>query len=193
MRKYDDIEELVSDMFDIVDVDEPVSVIADKDFVVAVMQEMLTYEDTIIEYCDIDILGYDREYFICLRYDNDDECYYICIDRIYDYNSEKYIGTCGYVLFHEDANSKALIDMQNNEMSFLTGHDWFVIGEDDSFEADDEDAIDEKAGVAAKENDEPKPFSHNKYVYRVNGVETDKETYEKFSKIFDSMFRDAFQ
>lgn len=42
-----------------------------------------------------------------------------------------YFGTDGYVLFHEDANSKAMLDMQNNENIELSGHDWFTIGEEE--------------------------------------------------------------
>lgn len=196
MLRYDNVEQLVTDMFHTVEVDEDiVSVVADKDLTVEIMQELFTYENIYLEYCDIIVKeDYDREYFCSLSYDYDTEGYYFCIEPAYNSEKGKYLEMNGYVLFHEDVNSKALTDIQNNEMSFLTGHDFFVIGDDDSFESDDneEDAIDEETDIAAKENDEPKPVSHNKSVYRVNGVETDKETYEKFSKRFDSMFRDAF-
>lgn len=156
MRNYEDVGHLVADMFNMVNVDEPVSVIADKDVVVEIMQEMLTYENTTIDYCNIDILDYDKEYVISLCYDNDDEKYYIVVDRAYNYDTEKYNRIGGYVLLHEEANSKALIDMQNYEEIFLTGHDWFIIGEDDSFEIDEEEENnqeDPKAEETIKDSD----------------------------------------
>ena len=50
-----------------------------------------------------------------------------------------YFGTDGYVLFHEDVNSKAMLDMQNNENIELSGHDWFTIGEEELEDTEEDD------------------------------------------------------
>lgn len=196
MLRYDDVEQLVADMFHTLEADEDVvSVIADKDLVLEILQEMLTYEDTTVDYCNIDSFDYDKEYFISLSYDDDDECWYICVDSAYNENKEKYNGMGGYVLFHENVNSKALTDMQNNEMSFLTGHDWFVIGEDDSFESDDEDedVADGETDVAENKDVSTKPATDNKAIYKINNKEVDKEIYDKVSSELDLLFYDTFK
>lgn len=180
MLIYDDVEQLVADMFQTIEADEDViSVVADKDLVLEILQEMLTYEDVTVDYCNIDDFTYDneKEYFISLHYDEDNEYWHICVEHAYNDDRDKYIGMGGYVLFHEDVNSKALIDIQNNEMSFLTGHDWFVIGEDDSFESDDVE--NEETGVDEKENKSENYVTVNKIIYKVNDKEVDKETYDK--------------
>lgn len=196
MLIYDDVEQLVSDMFRTIEVDEDViSVVADKNLVLEIMQEMHTYENVNIYCCNIDDFAYDRdkEYFISLYYDDDDECWYVCVGQAYNIYNNKYVGMGGYVLFHEDVNSKALIDMQNNKMSFLTGHDWFVIGEDDSFKSCDEDVTDENTNVVENENKSVKPATSSKYIYRVNDKEVDKETYDKVSSELDLLLYDAFK
>ena len=200
MLIYDNVEQLVSDIFHTLEVDEDVvSVVADKELVSSIMQETLTYKNVSIDYCNIDSFAYDREYFISLSYDDDDECWYICVDPAYNGNKEKYNDMGGYVLFHEDVNSKALIDIQNNEMSFLTGHDWFVIGEDDSFETDDEeyddveqDVTNEEADVAEKEDVTSKSVSCSKSIFTVNGKKVDQQTYNKVLDEFDNMYLYTF-
>ena len=198
MLIYDNVEQLVADMFHTLEVDEDiVSVIADKDLTVEIMQELFTYENINLEYCDITVKeNYNREYFCSLSYDYDTEGYYFCIEPAYNGEKGKYLGINGYVLFHEDVNSKALIDMQNNEMSFLTGHDWFVIGEDDSFEADDdedgEDFTDEEVDVTENKDTVSKPVSCSECIFKVNGKEVDQETYNKALDEFDSMYIDSF-
>lgn len=194
MLKYNGIEQLVSDMFHTVEIDEDiVSVIANKDLVIEIMQEMLTYDNVKIDRLNIDSFVYDKEYFISLYYDDDDECWYICADQSYIYDTGKYVAMGGYILFHEDVNSKALVDIQNNEMSFLTGHDFFVIGEDDSFETDDEDVSDEEAELSEKEDVVSNQVSYSKSVFRINGKEVDKETYDKESTEFDLLLYDIFK
>lgn len=195
MLRYDNVEQLVSDMFHTLEADDDmVSVVADKDLTVEIMQELFTYENIVLEYCDITVKeDYDREYFCSLSYDYDTEGYYFCIEPAYNDEKGKYLGTNGYILFHEDVNSKALTDMQNNEMSFLTGHDWFVIGEDDSFESGDGDVTDKETDVAAKENASVKPNTTNKAVYRVNGKEVDKETYDKAFDKIEGLYLDSIR
>lgn len=194
MLIYDDVEQLVADMFHTLEVDEDViSVIADKELISQIMQEMLIYEDVAIDYCNIDAFTYDKEYFISLHYDDDDEYWYICVDQIYNYNKEKYNSMGGYVLFHEDVNSKALVDIQNNEMSFLTGHDLFVIGEDDSFKSDENEDTEDKIGVDTKEDISAKPRTLNKTIYKIDDKEVDKETYDKTSSELALLIYDVFE
>lgn len=132
---FDDAEELVTYMWDkIVDTNEPVTVIADKDTIVNVMNDLLTYEDVVLKDCDINI-EYNREYFVSL-YREDEGGWGIYVHPAYNDENNRYYGKSGYVLFHEDINSKALVDMQNNDVAKMSGHDWFIIGEDDSFESD---------------------------------------------------------
>ncbi len=66
--------------------------------------------------------------------------WYINVEKCYLPEKEKYISTEGYVLFHEDVNSKALIDMQNNEYMPLGDHDWFTIGDEDLENTDKNDS-----------------------------------------------------
>ena len=116
---------------------------ADKDLAVDVLAELLTYNSIILEFVDIDSYEYDKEYYVTLSLDEDkiNETYYwhVSIEKAYNDVREAYWGTDGYVLFHEDINSKILVDIQNNENVEMSGRDWFVIGEDDSFEADDDE------------------------------------------------------
>ena len=189
---FEDVEELVSHMFDKVEVDESVTAVVNKDVVVEIMNEFLTYEDVVLEECNIE-LGYNREYFIVL--DQGDNYWSIGVYPAYDYENNKYYGMDGYVLFHEDINSKALVDMQNNSLFHMSSHDWFVIGEDDSFENDDdeEDTTDEETCVAENENKSVKPATSSKYIYRVNDKEVNKETYDKISSELDLLLYDAFK
>lgn len=144
MLNFKNIEDLVLHMFDKTDnEDGSVSVIADKDLALSVMNELLDYDNTILKYANVDDYEYDREYIVTLHDDVDSDSWDVAIEPIYNYEKEMYFGTDGYVLFHEDVNSKAMIDMQNNENIELSGYDWFTIGEDDienDTKVDDEDS-----------------------------------------------------
>ncbi len=130
MQNFENIEDLVSYMFENLDGDDPVSVVADKGLAVAIIKELLDYENVILNFANIDTYDYDKEYIVSLHDDTDTDYWYVSIEQIYNYEKDMYFGTNGYVLFHEDVNSKALVDMQNNEFAELSGYDWFVIGED---------------------------------------------------------------
>jgi len=182
MLNFNNIEELVSHMFTKLEGDEPVSVVANKDLAVAVMKELLDYDNVILNFANVDTYDYDKEYIVSLYDATDTDYWYVDIEQIYDYEKDIYLGADGYVLFHEDVNSKALVDMQNNEFIPLEDHDWFVIGEDeeaDDIENDNEEevavsAINDKAVKAAV-----KPSVASKESYRVNGKDVTKEEYEK--------------
>ena len=153
MINFENIEALVSHMFDSVNTEDPVTVVADKDLAVDVLAELLTYNNIILEFVDIDSYEYDKEYYVTLSLDedkiNETDYWHVSIEKAYNNVQEAYFGTDGYVLFHEDINSKILVDIQNNENVTMSGHDWFIIGKDECFETDDEET-----GNNLTENDE---------------------------------------
>lgn len=149
MLNFENIGDLVEFMFENLDENNTtVSVVIDKDSTIEIMKELLSYEDVILDFCDIDTFDYEREYLVSLVYDeNIDNHWHVSIDQVYNYEKEQYFGIGGYVLFHEDVNSKALVDMQNNEYVPLSKYDWFVIGESEDMEPDNgsENASGEKS------------------------------------------------
>lgn len=162
MQNFEDIEELVSHMFEKLDGDEPISVVADKDLAVDIMLELLTYDNVILNFANVDTYDYDKEYLVSLYDDTDTDYWYVSIEQIYNYEKEKYFGTDGYVLFHEDVNSKALVDMQNNENIELSGYDWFTIGEDDGIETEDDSlAVNDKNVSVDEDNDDKNNSTYN--------------------------------
>jgi len=130
MQNFKDVEELIVHMFEKLDGDETISVVADKDLAVSIMKKLLSYDDVILSFANVDTYDYDREYLVSLHDDTDTDYWYVSIKQIYNYDKDMYFGTDGYVLFHEGVNSKALIDMKNHKFTKLSGYDWFVIGED---------------------------------------------------------------
>ena len=139
MLNFDNIEDLVAYMFDKLGDDESVSVVANKDLALSIVKELLDYNDVILKYANVDDYEYDKEYIVTLHDDINSDSWDIAIEQIYNYEKEMYFGTDGYVLFHEDVNSKVMIDMQNNENIELSGHDLFVIGEDVDSDINNED------------------------------------------------------
>ncbi len=129
MQRFESIEELVAYMFRRVHSDEIVSVIADKDLSVAVMKELLNHDKATLSLADVDEYEYDKEYLVSLEEDEDKDRYHVAIEQIYNYDKDMYFGIDGHILFHEDVNSKALIDMKKNGFIESSGYDWFVIGE----------------------------------------------------------------
>lgn len=131
MLNFDNIEDLVSYMFDhLDDEDAHVSVIANKEMVIGVMHELLNYENVMLTSCEIDYAAdYDKEYIVSLSYNGISDKWYVSIEKGYLVEKEKYLAIGGYVLFHEDVNSKAMIDLQNNEFMPLGDYDCFAIGE----------------------------------------------------------------
>lgn len=139
MENFNDIEHLVSYMFEKLDnEDNLVSVIAGKEMIVAIMHELLNYENVILNSCDIDDdYDYGREYIVTLFDDIDSDNWYVNVEKCYSADKNRYFSIDGYVLFHEDVNSKAMIDMQNSELAPLGEHDWFTIGEEEDSDIDD--------------------------------------------------------
>lgn len=139
MINFEDIEKLVDYMFEnLDDKDNIISVIANKDVILDIMHELYNYNNVIINTCDIeDKFDYDKEYRLSLYNDVDEENWYVDIIPIYDAIDNRYSASDGFTLFHEDVNSKAMIDMQNNKVFPLENHDWFTIGEDESDDVDE--------------------------------------------------------
>ena len=119
-------------MFDNLDnEDNLVSVIANKKMVTDIMVELLNYKNVILESCELDYdEEYDREYIVSLFDDVESDNWHVNVEKCYLSQKDKYVSTDGYILFHEDVNSKAMVDMQNNEYMSLGEHDWFTIGEE---------------------------------------------------------------
>ena len=152
MINFENVEALVSHMFDCVNAEDPVTVVADKDLAIEVMTELLDYNNVALEFVDIDSFEYDKEYFVTLLYDEDEEDYWrVSVEKAYNYVREAYFGTDGYVLFHEDINSRILVDIQNNENVEMSGRDWFIIGEDDSFETGDNEDVEQEGEETTKD------------------------------------------
>lgn len=169
MLNFENIEDLVSYMFEKLDGDDPVSVVANKELSVSIIQELLEYKNVILKYANVDDYEYDKEYIVTLYDDRDSDSWDISIEPIYNYAKEMYFGTDGYVLFHEDVNSKAMLDMQNNENVELSGHDWFTVGEEE--ESDNDDGGEDTNADAES-------------TYTVNGKSVDKETFDEYVSKF---------
>lgn len=197
MLNFNNIEDLVSHMFEKLDGDEPVSVVANKELSVAIIQELLEYKNVILKYANVDDYEYDKEYIVTLHDDCDSDSWDIAIEPIYNYEKEMYFGTDGYVLFHEDANSKAMLDMQNNDNIELSGHDWFTIDEVESKDTDEDDT-DEETDL----DDDDSEDDLNDLDYSVTikvGLDTEeaediirdmrKNFQREFSDMFDMLYR----
>lgn len=132
MLNFENIEDLVSHMFANLDNENNlVFVITNKSMTTDIMVELLNYKNVILNSCDIaHEEEYDREYIVSLFDDVESDNWYVNVEKSYLPEKEKYVGTEGYVLFHEDVNSKAMIDMKNNEYIPLGDYDWFTIGEE---------------------------------------------------------------
>lgn len=84
---------------------------------------------------DIDFVNdYDKEYTLCTYYDDDSDLLNVSIEKLFDEEKNCYLGVDGYVLIHENANSRALRDILDNHNSEVSDYDWFAIGEDDAEE-----------------------------------------------------------
>lgn len=176
MFNFDNVEDLVAYMFENVDGEEPISVVANEELAVSIIKELLEYEHVNLKYANVDGWEYDKEYIVTLNDDIDTDDWDIAIEPIYNYEKEMYFGTDGYVLFHEDVNSKAMIDMQNNEFMPLEEHDWFTVGEADV--TDETDPNSEREDAAKEDTSD---FSLT--------IEATVDT-DEVQKIFEDMERD---
>ena len=185
MKKFCNIKQLVYWMFNKVNDDDNkdnlVTVVVDKDLSVKILAELLVHDDIKLDFCNIDNLEYDREYYVELFFDKDNDTYNIAVDQAYNYDKEMYFGTDGVILFHEDINSKALIDIQSNKHVDVTEYDWFTL-EEGSDNGKTDDTSDKEETKIAKNKD-----VNNKYF--INGKSTTEEQYAKAYDVFQEMFK----
>ena len=120
------------------------------------------------------------------------DAWHVSVEKCYNESKDIYYSTEGYVLFHEDVNSKALIDMQRNEFMPLGEHDWFTVGKDEELEdSDDEelsenDIYDSESTYISKNDDGvPVGFTKNWSVSK-NGV-TCYSSYSHFTDDVDML------
>lgn len=196
MINFENIEDLASYMFEQLDGDDPVSVVANKELSVSIIEELLEYKNVILKYANVDDYEYDKEYIVTLHDDCDSDSWDISIEPIYNYEKEMYFGTDGYVLFHEDANSKAMLDMQNNENIELSGHDWFTVGEEELEDTeDDNEETDLEDDVYDEDESNDSDYSVTIKV-GLDSKETEdiirdmrKNFQREFSEMFDMLYR----
>lgn len=198
MLNFNNIEDLVSHMFEKLDGDEPVSVVANKELSVSIIQELLEYKNVILKYANVDDWEYDKEYIVTLHEDCDTASWDVSIEPIYNYEKEMYFGTDGYVLFHEDVNSKAIIDMQNNENIELSGHDWFTIGEEEDIDPNEGGKDDEETDLDDDNHEDDSKDSGYSVTVKV-GLDTEeaeemirdmeKNLNRHVSNMFDMLYR----
>lgn len=192
MLNFGNSEDLVSHMFENLDNDANlVSVIANKQMTTDIMVELLNYKNVILESCEIDYEEeYDREYIVSLFNDVESDFWYVNVEKCYLIEKNKYVSTDGYVLFHEDVNSKAMIDMQNNEYIPLGDHDWFTISEEEELEDTDEYGSNEETDLDNVSDEDDSGYSITVKV----GLDTDEaekiihDMRENFQREFFDMF-----
>ncbi len=141
MLNFENYEYIADYMKNYIDeVHDSISIVVNKDMVIEIMYELLRWEDVNLSKCNIEHDSYyDKEYMITLYYDTEDNNK-ICIDveQAYSFELRRYIVGSDSVLFYEDVNSKALIDMQNNPFFENVFHDWFTIVEDTLDDVDED-------------------------------------------------------
>lgn len=187
MKKFYNIKQLTYWMFNKVNDDDNkdnlVTVVVNEDLTVKLLTELLIHDDTKLDFCNIDSFEYDREYYVELSFDENNDIYNIAVEQAYNYEKEMYFGTDGVVLFHEDVNSKALIDMQSNENVEITEYDWFAL--EKGFDKGKTDDISDKEETKIAKNKD----TNSKYF--VNGKPATEEQYVKVYDIFSEGYRKA--
>lgn len=174
---FKDIEDLVEHMYEKLDIENPSSVIAEKDLIIEIMMELLRDGEAILDMCDIDVFEYDKPYCITLYDDSDSDYFHFSIERAYNYEKKKYVGVCGYVLFHEDVKGKALTDLKNNKYAEMSGYDIFTVGENEDEWLDSNAVNNTKNSSVQTVGSENKPSIQK--TYYVNGKKVDESTYKK--------------
>lgn len=194
MINFENIGDLASQLFQYTDTEEHlVSVVANKEIVTEIMAELLNYEDVVLDSCIIDFdEEYNREYIFSLSDDIHSDDWHVSVEKCYNESKDIYYSTEGYVLFHEDVNSKALIDMQRNESMPLGEHDWFTVGKDEELEdSNDEELLEndiydsESTYISKNDDGVPVGFTKNWSVSK-NGV-TCYSSYSHFTDDVDML------
>lgn len=196
-ENYECIADYMKNYID--DVNDSISVVANKAMAVEIMYELLRWEDVNLSKCNIEHdFYYDKEYMITLYYDPYDNSK-ICVDveEAYSDDLERYIVGSDSVLFYEDVNSKALIDMENNPFFENVFHDWFTIGED---ELEDTDKYDTDEETDLNDDDSEDELGDSDYSVTIKvGLDSEeaedlirdmrKNFQREFPDMFDMLYR----
>lgn len=177
MINFKDVEGLVEHMYEKLDIENPSSVIAEKDLIIEIMMELLRDGEAVLDMCDIDVFEYDKPYLLTLYDDSDSDYWHFSIERAYNYEKKKYVGTNGYILFHEDVKGKALTDLKNNKYAEMSDYDIFAIGE-----SEDERLNNNTVNNADNSSIQTKNYSGApsvQKIYYVNNKKVDEGTYKK--------------
>lgn len=186
MKKFYNVKQLTYWMFNKVNEynkENIVTIVANENLAIKLLSELLIHDDVKLDFCNIDSFEYNREYYVELFFDEDNDIYSIAVEQAYDYDKEMYFGTDGIVLFHEDVNSKALIDIQSNENVDITEYDWFTLEE--GFDNSKTDDVSDKDGAKIAKNKD----TNSKYF--ANGKPATEEQYVKAYDIFSEGYRKA--
>ena len=189
MFRFNTIEDIFDCMLSTVDVDYPVSVVANEYITKELLRVFMMYDCVDLEMCDIDSIGYDKEYIVTLG-DDEENGLYLTVDKAYYAEKDVYLSTDGFVLFHENVPYKAQMDMEKNEYTEFES-DWFVLTCDegeDNFEFEDDECCGEcccecgnddchkVCNCGECETTLPSEYTEK---YLVNGKEVDAATYGK--------------
>ena len=176
---YDDFTDAVADIYDdFCDDDnfDDVSVIAKYDDAREIITELICkgYEIHSIELNDPEFDGYDEEYIISLCNTGDDGDIW-CEPMVREGN---YITDESSVIYVLDNCSSDVLKHLDGKFIYEVS-----IGEDDD--------CDDCSECACKEDE--KPTTSSTAIYRVNGKEVDKDTYEKALNELDEKYLDNVQ
>lgn len=193
MFRFNTIEDIFDCMLSTVDVDYPVSVVANEFLIKELLRQFMTYDCVDLEFCDINSIGYDREYILTLN--DDEECgLVLSVDKAYYAEKDIYLSTDGFVLFHENVPCKAQIDMEKNEYTEFE-FDWFVLTcdeEEDNFGFEDDECCGEcccncgESCECDKGNELITASTAPSTYFMVNGKEVDAATYGKALEEFNA-------
>jgi len=128
MRVITNVNEVVELMSQEIDIESLSStLVADFDYIYKTLKKFLTYDNVELTYCDVDTFEYDREYGLTLHLDICRNVWEIDVWQTYNEDKNMYYGMDGFVIYHEDVNSKCMLDMLNNKTLRPSRTEWIVI------------------------------------------------------------------
>jgi len=190
--RFNTIEDIFDCMLSTVDVDYPVSVVANEYITKELLRVFMMYDCVALDKCDLDP-SYYKEYILTLN-DDEEEGFILDVQKAYDEEADKYLSTDGFVLFHENVQCKAQLDMEKNEHTEFES-DWFVLTCDedgDNFGFEDDECCGEcccncgESCECGKENELITASTDPSTYFMVNGKEVDAATYGKALEEFNA-------
>lgn len=185
MFRFNTIEDIFDCMLSTVDVDYPVSVVANEYITKDLLRVFMMYDCVALDKCDLDS-SYYKEYILTLN-DDEEEGFILDVQKAYDEEADKYLSTDGFVLFHENVPCKAQMDMEKNEYTEFES-DWFVLTcdeEEDNFGFEEDECCGEcccncgELCECDKGNELITASTAPSTYFMVNGKEVDAATYGK--------------